>query len=294
MTTHQVPSSINLQMQTSQKRQNLVAQSMAYLLLSSGGSLMVVPFIWMISTSLKGADEIYQSNFFPLNPTFNNYLEVLFDTALPVWYYNSFLVAIATTASVALFDSLAGFVFAHYDFPLKRLLFIAVLSTLMVPTEMLVIPWYIMAVEGSFGMTWVDTYWGIAFPGLITAAGVFLMRQFMQGVPNDLLDAARIDGMSEFGLFWKIALPLTLPALAALCIFNFLGNWNAFVWPLIVTSSRPMMTLPVGLSFFSGEAGSDWHLIMTGATLSVLPLMTVFVIFQRQIIQGIALTGLKG
>ncbi len=120
------------------------------------------------------------------------------------------------------------------------------------------------------------------------------MRQFMSGVPNELLDAARIDGVNEFGLFWRIAVPLTLPALAALCIFNFLGNWNAFIWPLIITSSRPMMTLPVGLAFFSNESGSDWHLIMTGAALSVIPLMTVFTLFQRHIIKGIALTGLKG
>jgi multiple sugar transport system permease protein len=216
------------------------------------------------------------------------------ETAFPRWYLNSFIVAVFSTASVAFFDSLAGFVFAKYKFPLKNIIFILVLSTLMIPTEMLLIPWYVMSVDGLFGQTWVDTYWGVAFPGVITAAGVFLMRQFMTGVPNELLDAGRIDGVSEFGLFWRIAIPLTLPAVAALCIFNFLGNWNAFIWPLIITSSRNMMTLPVGLSFFSSENGSDWHLIMTGAALSVIPLMTIFIIFQRHIIKGIALTGLKG
>jgi multiple sugar transport system permease protein len=151
-----------------------------------------------------------------------------------------------------------------------------------------------MSVHPPIGPTWVDTYWGIAFPGVITAAGIFLMRQFMQGVPDELLDAARIDGVNEFGLFWRIAVPLSLPAIGALCIFNFLGNWNAFIWPLIVTSDRLMMTLPVGLQFFSSEAGADWHLIMTGATLSVLPLLTIVIFFQRYIIEGITLTGLKG
>ena len=278
----------------SQKQQEWGIQLISYLLLMLGGLTMLVPFAWMISTSLKTAAEIYQPNFWPLAPTLANYRQVVLETAFPRWYLNSFIVAIFTTASVAFFDSLAGFVFAKHDFPLKNIIFLAILSTLMIPTEMLLIPWYVMSARGWFGHTWVDTYWGLAFPGLITATGVFLMRQFMSGVPNELLDAARIDGVSEFGLFWRIAIPLTLPALAALCIFNFLGNWNAFIWPLIITSTRPMMTLPVGLSFFSNESGSDWHLIMTGATLSVVPLMTIFIFFQRQIIKGIALTGLKG
>ncbi len=266
----------------------------AYILLAVGGVTMVVPFVWMIATSLKPAAEIYQGNFLPLAPTLANYRQVIFETPLPRWYLNSIMVAIISTVSVGFFDSLLGFVFAKYDFPLKNILFLLILSTLMVPTEMLLIPWYIMSVNPPIGPTWVNTFWGIAFPGIITASGAFLMRQFMMGVPNELLDAARMDGVSEFGLFWRIALPLTLPALAALCIFNFLGNWNAYIWPLIVTSEREMMTLPLGLSFFSSENGADWHLIMTGATLSVIPLMTLFVLFQKQIIQGIALTGSKG
>ena len=278
----------------SQKQQELLIKSIAYLLLILGGVTMLVPFAWMIGTSFKTAAEIYDPTFIPAAPTLENYREVILGTAFPRWYLNSFVVAVFSTASVAFFDSLAGYVFAKYEFPLKNIIFIGILSTLMIPTEMLLIPWYVMSVEGLFGRTWVDTYWGLAFPGVITASGVFLMRQFMAGVPNELLDAARIDGVSEFGLFWRIAVPLTLPALAALCIFNFLGNWNAFIWPLIITSSRQMMTLPVGLSFFSSESGSDWHLIMTGAALSVVPLMTVFVLFQRHIIKGIALTGLKG
>ena len=279
---------------TGPKQQEFIVKAAAYLLLILGGVTMVVPFLWMIATSLKSAAEIYQSNFFPTQPTLENYREVIFNSAFPAWYINSFIVALISTTSVAFFDSLIGFVFAKYEFPLKNIFFILILSTLMIPTEMLLIPWYIMSVNPPLGPTWVDTYWGIAFPGVITAAGAFLMRQFMNGVPNELLDAGRIDGVSEFGLFWRIALPLTLPALAALCIFNFLGNWNAYIWPLIVTSTRPMMTLPVGLAFFSNENGADWHLIMTGATLSVVPLLTIFVFFQRHIIKGIALTGLKG
>ena len=279
---------------SSQTRQDKIIKSIAYVLLVIGGLTMVVPFAWMIATSMKTAGEIYQGNFLPTIPTLENYRTVIFNTPFPRWYLNSLIVATISTTSVVFFDSLIGFVFAKYDFPFKNIIFLLILSTLMVPTEMLLIPWFIMSVDPPVGATWVNTFWGIAFPGVITAAGAFLMRQFMNGVPDELLDAGRIDGVSEFGLFWRIALPLTLPAMAALAIFNFLGNWNAYIWPLIVTSDQSMMTLPVGLAFFSNENGADWHLIMTGATLSVIPLMLIFIFFQRHIIKGIALTGVKG
>jgi len=273
-----------------QRRSETIVKAICYFFLILGGITMVVPFIWMIATSFKPASEIYMGNFFPRAATFDNYREVVLKTLFPRWYLNSFICATLGTLSVVFFDSLVGYTLAKYDFPGKNVIFVLILGTLMVPTEMLVIPWYIMSVK----LHWADTYWGIIFPGVITAGGIFLMRQFMSGVPNDLIDAARIDGVSEFGLYWRVALPLVKPALAALAIFNFLGNWNAYIWPLIVSSAREMLTLPVGLAYFSGEASTDWHLIMTANTLSVVPLLAVFVIFQQQIIEGIALTGLKG
>lgn len=269
-------------------------KAMSYAILTLLGITMVVPFLWMISTSFKPFEEILVLRFLPQEPTLDNYSYVMTETELPRWYFNSIIVAIISTVSVAFFDSLAGYVFAKYDFPGKKIVFVTFLSSLMIPTEMLLIPWFIMSANPIIGPVWIDTYWGIAFPGVITAAGIFLMRQFMQGVPDELLDAARIDGVSEFGLFWRIAIPLSLPAIGALCIFNFLGNWNAFIWPLIITNKQAMMTLPVGLQFFSTEAGSEWNLIMTGASLSVIPLLIIVIVFQRYIIEGIALTGLKG
>lgn len=269
-------------------------RAFSYLVLTVCALTMVVPFIWMLSTSLKPEKEILRRNFFPNQATVDNYSEVITETDLPLWYKNSFIVAVFSTISVAFFDSLAGYVFAKYNFPGKRPIFIIFLTSLMVPTEMLIIPWFIMSSNPPIGGTWVDTYWGIAFPGVITASGIFLMRQFMQGVPDELLDAGRIDGVSEFGLYWRVAVPLSLPAIGALCIFNFLGNWNAFIWPLIATSKSEMFTLPVGIQLFSSEAQTPWNLIMTGASLSVVPLLIVVIIFQRYIIEGIALTGLKG
>jgi multiple sugar transport system permease protein len=262
-----------------------------YLVLAALGVVMVFPFLWMLATSFKQPADIYTLSLLPTHFTFANYVTALTGFPFARWFGNSLLVAGATTASVAFFDSLAGYVLAKLEFPFKGVIFVAILSTLMVPTEMLVIPWYIMSVDYQ----WTDTYWGIMFPGVISAFGVFLMRQFMQTVPNELLDAGRIDGLGEFGLFWRIALPLVRPALAALCILTFLGNWNAFLWPLIVIQDPLMRTLPVGLSQFSyGEAGSRWELIMTGASIATIPVLIVFGVFQRQIIRGVALSGLKG
>ena len=169
-------------------------------------------------------------------------------------------------------------------------MFIAILSTLMIPTEMLVIPWYLMARD--FG--WLNSYWGIMFPGVITAFGVFLMKQFFESVPDDFLEAARIDGLNEFQIWWTVAMPMVMPAISALAIFVFLGNWTAFIWPLIVTNDPALYTLPVGLTTFSVEQDVEWELIMTGAALATIPTLIVFLVFQRYIIRGVVMTGLKG
>jgi multiple sugar transport system permease protein len=259
------------------------------LILLIGGIGMVFPFVWMVTSSLKLPADIYSLSLIPPKPTLDNYRTVLEETKYIRWFVNSLVIALITTASVAFFASVAGYALAKFKFPGQTAIFILILSTLMVPTEMLVIPWYMMSIE----LHWTDSYQGIMFPGLISAFGVFLMRQFFTGVPNDLIDAGRLDGFSEFRIFWKIAVPQVKPAIAALCIFTFLGNWNAYIWPLIVTRSEEMRTLPVGIAFFSTESGSAFHLIMAAAALATIPVLVVFLIFQRQIIKGIVLTGLK-
>ncbi len=264
----------------------------AYLLLSVLSIVMLFPFVWMLSSSLKDATQIFKLKLFPDAPTLDNYRYILFSESskFPRWFLNSAIVAVCTTASVLFFDSLLGYTLSKYRFPGKNIIFMLIVSTLMIPTEMLVIPWYAMARS----LKWVNTYWGIMFPGMISAFGVFLMRQFMQTIPDDLIDAARVDGRGEFMIFLTVVLPLVTPALATLAIFNFIGNWNAFLWPLIAASKPRMFTLPVGLANFSGEAGSDWHYIMTGAAVAMAPLVAVFLLFQKQIVRGIAMTGLKG
>ncbi len=262
----------------------------AYVILSLGALLMVFPFIWMLLSSFKDAREVLSPGIWPSRFTLTNYIEVVTRTSFPRWFLNSLIVATATTASVLLLCSLVGYVLARLRFPGKNLIFILILSTLMIPTEMLVIPWYVI----SSRFDWINTYWGLIFPGLIPGFGVFLMRQFFQTVPRDLFDAGRIDGVSEPGLFFRIGLPLVGPGLAALGIFSFIGNWNAYLWPLIAGQAPSMRTVPVGISLFSGEAGAAWHLIMASSSLAIVPVLIVFVLLQRQIIEGVVLTGIKG
>lgn len=265
-------------------------RALVWLLLFGGGLLMVTPLAFMFATSLKDSSEIYDLAFFPAHPTFDNYVTVLSDGRFLRWFANSFGIATAVTLSNVFFDSLVGYTLAKFQFRGRYLVFIAILSTLMIPTEMLVIPWYVMA--KNFG--WLDSYWGIMFPGMMTAFGTFLMKQFFETVPNDFLEAARIDGLNEFAIFWRIALPLVTPALSALAIFTFLSNWTAFIWPLIVTTSKELYTLPVGLTSFAVESQVQWELIMTGAALATLPTLTVFLLLQRYIVRGVVLAGLKG
>jgi multiple sugar transport system permease protein len=259
-------------------------------LLFIGGVIMVTPLLFMLSTSLKDASQVYDLRIIPAAPTLDNYLEILSDGRFTRWFINSMVVALIVTVSNVFFDSLVGYTLAKFRFRGRYIVFIAILSTLMIPTEMLVLPWYLMASQ----LGWLDSYWGIMFPGMMTAFGTFLMKQFFEGVPDDFLEAARIDGLNEFTIWWKIALPLVTPALSALAIFTFLGNWTAFFWPLIVTTSADLYTLPVGLSSFAVEQSVQWEKIMTGASIATLPTLTIFLFLQRYIVRGVMLAGLKG
>ena len=210
---------------------------------------------------------------------------MLFHTDFPA-VPQQLIVASVTTISV-LFFCAWSFTLLH---SFGAVVFVLILSTMMIPTEMLVIPWFVMSAE--YG--WTNTYWGIMFPGLITGFGVFLLRQFFQTLPMDLFDAGKLDGLSEWGLFWRVGLPLVGPGLSALGIFTFIGNWNAFLWPLVVISDRSMRTIPVGTALFSGEAATAYNLIMAASAMAIIPVLIVFIIFQKQIVEGVVLTGVKG
>jgi ABC-type glycerol-3-phosphate transport system permease component len=266
------------------------ARVIRWTILFLGGVVMVMPIVFMLSTSFKWPHEIYNLLIIPDDPTIENYTYVLEDGRFYKWFINSLIIATITTISAVIFDSLVGYTLCKFRFRGRMIVFVAILSTLMIPTEMLVIPWYLMARD--FG--WLNSYWGIMFPGVITAFGTFLMKQFFESVPDDFLEAARIDGLNEFQIWWTVAMPLVTPAISALAIFVFLGNWTAFIWPLIVTNDPALYTSPVGLTTFSVEQNVEWELIMTGAALATIPTLIVFLVFQRYIIRGVVMTGLKG
>ena len=260
-----------------------------YALLSLGAVFMVFPFVWMILTSLKTGADVYSFSMIPNPATTQNYSFVFTRTDFVRWFLNSIFIAVMVVSSVLMFDTLVGYTLCKMQFKGKQLVFILIMSTLMVPTEMLIIPWYLMSAQ----LKWLNTYWSVMFPGLITAFGIFMMRQFFEGVPDELLEAARIDGLNELGIYARIALPLVMPAVSALAIFTFLGNWNAFLWPVIIVSNKELVTLPVGLAMFTTENNPEWERIMTAASLGTVPVLAVFMVFQKQIIEGINLSGLK-
>lgn len=263
--------------------------ALAWFLLFAGGLVMITPIVYMLATSLKDASQVYDLRLIPAAPTLDNYFKLLTDGRFGRWMWNSAFVATAVTVSNLFFDSLVGYTLAKFRFRGRNIVFIAILSTLMIPTEMLVIPWYLM----SRDMGWLNSYWGIMFPGMMTAFGTFLMKQFYESVPSDFLEAARVDGMNELQIWWRVAMPLVAPALSALATFTFLHNWTAFIWPLIVTSDPDLFTMPVGLSSFSVEQSVSWEMIMTGASVATIPTLIVFLVLQRYIVRGVMMSGLK-
>ena len=271
-------------------RRGQATRAVVWVLLLAGGLLMVMPFVYMLSTSLKSNAEVYELSLLPRAPTLANYRRLAGASGFPRWFLNSLAIAVVTTVSVLFFDSLVGYTLAKFRIRGRRVVFLAILSTLMIPTEMLVLPWYVM----SKNLGWLDTYWGIMFPGMMTGFGTFLMKQFFESVPDELLEAGRVDGLGEFQIWWRIAMPLVGPALSALAIFTFLGNWTAFLWPLISTTRRELYTLPVGFASFSGEFQREWEMVMAGASVATLPVLLLFVLLQKYIVRGVMLAGIKG
>jgi multiple sugar transport system permease protein len=264
-----------------------------YVILVVGAMLMLLPFVWMVSASSKSLGEVLQipPTWIPKQINLRNYAEVFRQQPLFGRYVlNSVVVAALAVASELLTSTLAGYAFAKFEFPGKRLLFVFVLSTMMIPFQIRMVPLFVMV--SGWGLS--DTYLGLVLPGLVDAFGIFLMRQFIASIPTDLLDAARIDGASEPGIFVRIVLPLTRPALSALAIFTLIGNWESFIWPLLITNAESMRTLPIGLALFAGRYVQRLDLQMAAATLAILPMVIAFLVLQRQFIEGVTLSGLKG
>ncbi|AEF17698.1 MULTISPECIES: carbohydrate ABC transporter permease [Thermoanaerobacterium] len=247
------------------------------------------PFIWSIITSLKPTSEIDSLRVNLKNLTFGNYNMIVSQFPFLRWFFNSLIVAIAVTFGNLLFNSMAGYALARINFAGRNFLFIIVLALMMVPGQVVMVPTYILLSK----LGWVNTYWGLTIPFLTSSFGIFLMRQFFLSIPKEMEEAATIDGLSRFRIFLQIVLPLSKPALTTQFIFMFTGNWNSFLWPSLLTSSDNMYTLPVGLNSFYGQYYQFWNQVMAGAILLTLPMILIFLVFQKQFVKGISTTGLK-
>lgn len=278
----------------SRKRQTQMWSNVwRYVLLGAIAFGMLFPLLWLVSTSFKSpTEDIFQfpPQLLPSQPTFQNFLTVWQTNPFGQYLWNSTIVAVLTVSLNLLFCSLAAYPLARLDFRGRDVIFTLVVSTIMIPFQIVMIPLYILTVQ--LGLR--NTYLGIIFPSLASAFGIFLLRQAFQGVPKELEEAARMDGCSELGLWWNIMLPAVRPALVTLAIFVFIGSWSDFLWPLIVLDRPEYYTLPLGVATLAGTFSLDWRLIAAGSVISIAPVILFFLFMQRYIVPTDTSSGVKG
>jgi len=272
---------------------SIVAKVVVFSGLGFGLLLTVAPFYWMILASFKKSGELFSSRA-PLwiqDPVFDNYVRLFSNTAFLKWLSNSLIIASATTVLGVLVASLAGFAFVKYSFRGKGLLFAAFIGSVAIPNIVTIIPVFAWLSR----LQLIDTYWALILPGSSNVFAMFMMRQYMRSIPDELLEAGRIDGMSEWKLLFRIVMPLSRPAWATSAIFIWLGEWSAYLWPLVMLRSREMATLPLGLaSFYANPWDLHYPTLMAGATIATLPMIVLFLAMQEQFISGLTQGATKG
>ncbi len=252
---------------------------------------MIAPMLWMLLLSLRLHPESYGTfgGLFSAPTSLDNYTDALRSDAFGKYFLNSTLVALAVTAGNVIFCLWVGYGLARRNFIGKRWIFGSILGVMMIPQQVIMIPLYRLMVE--FG--WINTYFALIIPWLVTPLGVFLVRQYILALPAEIEDAARIDGAGEWYIIWKIVMPLSKPILTVLALYVFLSNWNSFLFPFLFTNEESMRTLPVGLAFYLGKQSIDWGHLMAGASISAIPILFMFVFFHKRIIQGLTAGALK-
>ena len=254
---------------------------------------MLFPLLWLVSTSLKSPTEnLFQfpPQLLPTQPTFSNFIKVWQTNPFGQYLFNSVLVAVLTVTLSLLFCSLAAYPLGRLDFRGRELIFTGIVSTIMIPFQIVMIPLYILTVQ--LGLR--NTYLGVILPSVASAFGIFLLRQAFQGVPKELEEAARMDGCSELGLWWHVMLPAIRPALVTLAIFDFIGSWSDFLWPLIVLDRPEYYTLPLGVATLAGTFSLDWRLVAAGSVISIAPVLLFFIFLQQYIVPTDTSSGVKG
>ena len=270
------------------RRRRAVSAIAWYAVLTGLAAITVFPFLWMLLTSLKGPTDAITSvppQFFPASPTLANYEKVLASLPILTFFQNSIIVAVLVTGLNVLVSAMAAYPLAKMRFRGREAIFYLLLATLIVPAQLTYIPSFILAVNVFH---YYDTLAAVILPGLASAFNIFLMRQAFRGVPNDLIDAARVDGAGEWRVWWQILLPIVRPSMAAVAIFTFVASWNDFLWPSLMLHDREGMTLPVGLAALQGFFSSDFRSIAAGVTMTVLPILLFFIVVQRWFVRGLA------
>jgi ABC-type glycerol-3-phosphate transport system permease component len=265
----------------------------AYTAIAGLSVAMIFPFIWMLSSSFKPFSEIFAGNsFLPQSPTLANYQSLFQQNTALLKLWNSFYIAASATAISVFLCALGGYSFAKFRFPGRGVLFSLMLASMALPFAVVMVPLFVM-MRNLFH--WIDTPWPLIIPGAANAFGIFFMRQYMLSVPDEMLDAARVDGASEFGIFWRIVLPTSVPGLISLSIIFFMSSWNNFLWPLAILHSDPMQTVPVMLNSLQGPPGrTAFDVLMAGSVVSVLPMLGLFLVLQRHLVAGITSGAIKG
>lgn len=263
-----------------------------YGLLAVGALIMLAPLLQMILTSLKTSAEarMVPPTLLPAQPSLAAYRQVLIGTPFFTWLRNSIIVTTSVTALVLFTSSLAGYVFAKFTFPGDKFIFGLLLATLMVPFPVVLVPIYLIVNK----LHLLNTLFALVLPSTVSAFGIFLMRQFVAGIPDELIDAARLDGAGEFAIFWRIVCPQLGAGMAPLGIFTFMGSWNDYLWPLVAINDQDKMTLPLALAFFNTSHTTRFELVMAASVMIILPIVVVFLFFQRYIINAMVLSGVKG
>ncbi|MFZ3070727.1 MAG: carbohydrate ABC transporter permease [Anaerolineaceae bacterium] len=272
-------------------------KALLYVILILGAVIFIFPFFWMISTSLMTLGETITRAIVPKVPQWSNYVDAWEQAKFSKYFLNSVLVTVGTLAGLLFTSILAGYAFGRIEFKGKNLLFGLFLATMMIPESVTLIPNY-MLIRGTIiplpGGTWINTYWALTVPFMANAFSIFLLKQFFAQVPNELWDAARIDGCDHTRFLIQVVLPISKAPIMTVLLFGFTGSWNAFQWPLLVTTKDTWRPLMVGLWSFVTEAGPKTHLLMAGAVITIIPILIVYFLTQKQFTQGIATTGLKG
>jgi multiple sugar transport system permease protein len=268
-----------------------VAVAFSYVIVAIIALACVLPFLYILSASLKESQLLFQypPKWIPIPPYFGNYQHLLFETPFPRWVLNTLLVATAVTGIKVVIDSMAGYAFAKMQFPFKNALFVFVIATLMIPFATILIPLYFTV----RGLHFLDTYWALILPPLANPIGIFMMRQFIESLPSDLENAARLDGCSEFQIFRRVILPLMKPGLVVLGVFTFMTQWTSYLWPLVISTREDMLTLTVGVQSLRSLFTVNWGVLSAGAVLALLPLILVFLFLQRYFIAGSIAGALK-